>query len=49
MCFVEERIKFRRPDGKRKSINFQNVFYYFGTNVDAFAKEFERWGKVASL
>jgi hypothetical protein len=47
LCFVENRIKFTKPDGSSGDRpTHSNVIVYVGQNSEAFAREFSKFGIV---
>jgi phage N-6-adenine-methyltransferase len=48
-CFTQGRVKFRDPDGETANPQEGHAFFYFGSEVDRFADEFEKIGPVFRL
>lgn len=46
ICFTRGRINFLKTDGTRSSPTNGQSFFYFGSNLDAFVREFSRHGLV---
>ena len=49
ICFTKGRIKFYGEDGEKGMPPNGQTFFYFGSNVLGFAKEFEKFGCVVDL
>jgi hypothetical protein len=46
-CYLTPRTNYRLPDGSiKKGVSKGSVVTYYGDNVDAFAREYERFGTV---
>lgn len=46
-CYLTPRTNYRLPDGTiKKGVSKGSVVTYYGDNLDAFAREYERFGTV---
>lgn len=49
ICFTRGRIGFVSPEGKRAAPTQGQAFFYFGDNVEAFTREFCKFGFIATV